>query len=176
MPRRPSNTRIASLAAALAAGALAAFALRPGDHGGVSAGATGAQVAEVRTQVIRRTIHVVHHERPPRARRAVAPGVTAARAGSGAALHTASSGSRATGTPPAETAPPRSRASGAPVPASSPGPTRPRSHTSGSRPGAGSGTTTPVRTRSSGAAGAGPGAKARTRTSGGREDGGDHGD
>ncbi|MFZ1155095.1 MAG: hypothetical protein WAN93_09345, partial [Solirubrobacteraceae bacterium] len=69
MPRRPTNARIAALASALAAGALAAFALRPSTTSTTgSAVHAQPQAAEVRTQVIRRTVHIVRHERPPRGR------------------------------------------------------------------------------------------------------------
>ena len=56
------NSRTAAIGIAAAAGALAAFALRP------AAGTTTATLAarnpavEVRTQVIRRTIHIIRHE------------------------------------------------------------------------------------------------------------------
>ena len=165
MPRRPTNSRIASLAAALVAGALAALALRPVTHG-QSASGSGAPVAEVRTQVIRRTIHVVHHERPPQRRAGTrrAAATTAAPTG----IHTGSSGSHpsSTGAAPAS---PRSRTSGAAGAAPTPAGAAPvRTATSGSRsaaPSAGRGSG-PVRTRSSGSPG-GAGTSTRTHSSGG---------
>ena len=60
--RRIANARIASLAAALTAGALAAYTLRSGPSATPVAQVSQPAV-EVRTQVIRRTVHVVRHER-----------------------------------------------------------------------------------------------------------------
>ena len=58
---RKRHSRIAAVAATAAAAALAAYALRPTAASTPTAGAAGNRAAEVRTQVIRRTIHVVHH-------------------------------------------------------------------------------------------------------------------
>lgn len=167
MPRRPSNSRIASLTAALAAGALAAFALRPGPRTTGTATSAGTQVAEVRTQVIRRTIHVVHHERPPRPR-------TSLHRGAGPASAVGATGSAVA---------PRSATSGAtrsaPV-GSGPAPVRSRTSGSGSGSSSSPHTSGQVRTRSSGAAGGGgAGTPVRTKTSGGGghdDGGGGHGD
>jgi len=164
--RRIASTRIAALASALVAGALAAFVLRP------SLGATTGSAAhvqqpatEVRTQVIRRTIHIVRHERPPRDRAprgASAAGGATVVASVGAAPRTATSGSRvaATGAPAGVSAP-RTRTSGA---------------STGLAPATGS-TGAPARTRTSGGSGGSSPAAGtvRTRTSGGGGDGGDHG-
>src|ERR1035437_6432189 len=168
MPSRATNARIAALATTLAAGVLAAFALRPSVSGTGSAAHVQQQAAEVRTQVIRRTVHIVRHERPPRGR--VTPrgsvGGQAAIITTGGTSHvprTGTSGSHPT-------------AAGVPT-----GVSTPRTRTSGSSTGAvGTGTTpttgsagAPVRTRTSGtpAAGtpsrSGSSAPVRTRTSGG---------
>lgn len=172
MPRRPSNPRIASFAAALAAGALAAFALRPASHPSATSTAPS-PVAEVRTQVIRRTIHVVHHERPPRPRSGGAAVATA----KGAPVHTAASGSHSVAVAGAA---PRSRTSGAtgaaPVQT---GAAPVRTATSGSHSGSPSGGqgSGKVRTRSSGAGASPGGGSVRTRSSGaGHGDGGGHDD
>ncbi len=68
MTSRTTNARIAAVATTFAAGVLAAFALRPSTSGTSSATLARPQAAEVRTQVIRRTVHIVRHERPPRPR------------------------------------------------------------------------------------------------------------
>jgi hypothetical protein len=176
MPSRATNARIAALATTLAAGVLAAFALRPSVSGTGSAAHVQQQAAEVRTQVIRRTVHIVRHERPPRGR--VTPrgsvGGQAAIITTGGTSHvprTGTSGSHPT-------------AAGVPT-----GVSTPRTRTSGSSTGAvGTGTTpttgsagAPVRTRTSGtpAAGtpsrSGSSAPVRTRTSGGATSGGGSG-
>lgn len=143
--RHIAAPRIASLLAAVIAGALAVYVLRP-DSGVRSAAHLKAQTPEVRTQVIKRTVHVVRHERPPSGRRAHGAGVVsaggataAAQAGVAAAPRSATSGSSAA--PATGTA-----GAGAPV----------RTSTSGSSGGSGSG-----------------GGTVRTHTSGGGE-GGDH--
>lgn len=68
MPLRKS--RSLAVIAAAAAGGLAAFALRPSSGQPSSALAARNPAVEVRTQVIRRTIHVVRHE-PALTRRGV---------------------------------------------------------------------------------------------------------
>ena len=92
MPSRTTNARIAALATTLVAGVLAAFALRPSTSSTGSAAHVQQQAAEVRTQVIRRTVHIVRHERPPRARTTAGRGA----AGSTVALGAAANESRAT--------------------------------------------------------------------------------
>lgn len=197
MFRRVTNTRIAAVASALAAGVLAAFALRSSPATTGTATHVNQQAAEVRTQVIRRTVHIVRHERPPRghathalsSRAGAVPGNSASVVGS--PPRTAASGSRS-GAPsaPAATSAPRTRTSGAvarPTPSTSgsaPAPARTRTsgQTSGGAPSGGgpakSGSGAPVRTRTSGASaggGSGSGAAVRTRTSGGGEDKGGKG-
>ena len=61
---RSGHSRAAAAAAALAAGGLAAYSLRP-THNTTAAIAARDPALEVRTQVIRRTIHIIRHE--PRA-------------------------------------------------------------------------------------------------------------
>ena len=172
------TTRIPALAATLAAGVLAAYALRGGSP---STPATAQQpAAEVRTQVIRRTIHVVRHEKPPRSTAGSSSHSATAqgRGGAPAATRTATSGAHGTSSPNTVSgSAPRTRtspASGTPAgsaPASSPV----RTHTSGST---GSGRTTTggssgsPRTRTSGGHATTPTGAVRTRTSGG----GEHGD
>jgi len=169
MANRTTNARIAAAATTFAAGVLAAFALRPATSSTSSTTVSRPQAAEVRTQVIRRTVHIVRHERPPRPR-------------GGAGTSGARSTSAATsigGTPSA----PRTRVSGASAvvaPTSATAGTPVRTRTSGTAA-AGEpsrrGSVAPVRTRTSGsgspaAGGSGGGKTVRTRTSGG---GGDHG-
>lgn len=162
---RITNTRVAAAITALAAGALSAAALHQGTSTkSTSLAANQPPVVEVRTQVIRRTVHVVRHEHPPRPLRArtTAAGGTpppggatasAQRAGATRAVapvRTASSGAR----PVSEV--PRTPVASAPV----------RTRTSGSsapKSAGGSSPKTPVRTRTSGGKGGG-------------EDGGGHDD
>ena len=66
MMRGKITTRIPAFAAALAAGALAAYTLRGASPSTLPEAQLQRPAAEVRTQVIRRTIHVVRHEKPPR--------------------------------------------------------------------------------------------------------------
>ncbi len=182
--RRIANARTAALVSALMAGALAAYSLRPS-----SAGTTHLtqQPTEVRTQVIRRTVKIVRHERPrgghatPRTSvrhtTQVVPVVGAAPRSATSGSHAASAGTLAapvarTRTSPSTAAPstghtPSTGAAGAPV----------RSRTSGVSTGAPrkEAAGTPVRTRTSGAStGSGKERGApRTRTSGGEKAGHD---
>lgn len=196
MLRRVTNTRIAALASTLAAGALAAFALRSSPTTTGTATHVNQQAAEIRTQVIRRTVHIVRHERPPRgrAKHGLSSGAGAVSGGSasvvGSPPRTAASGSR-TGSVggPATTSAPRTKTSGVgvrPAPSTGSAPAPARTRTSGGAPGGApssgapskSGAGTPVRTRTSGAStGGGSGASGaiRTRTSGGSEDKGGKG-
>src|SRR5947209_5833660 len=89
---RRRHSRMAAAAMALVAGALAAFALRPPSKSAVTLAARNPAV-EVRTVVIRHTIHVVQHER----------------AKSGGGLHT---GAGLHGAPAAHAGGPRTGASG----------------------------------------------------------------
>lgn len=59
---RRRQWRTAAVLTALAAGGLAAFALRPSQGATNAPLATRDPAAEVRTQVIRRTIHIIRHE------------------------------------------------------------------------------------------------------------------
>jgi hypothetical protein len=159
-----TNARVAAAIAALAAGGVSAFALtRPSTHQATQAASRQAAV-EVRTQVIRRTIHVVRHERPPRPKGSVyvLPRGGGVR-GTSPPARTASSGAhRSSGVTEAAASPVRTRSSSG---ASRGGSARPI------------GANTPVRTRTSGAkptGGGREGAAVRTRTSGGHghDDGG----
>ena len=60
---RTGHTRIAAASAAIAATGLARLSLRPAPQSHVALAASNPAV-EVRTEVIRRTIHVVHHVKP----------------------------------------------------------------------------------------------------------------
>ncbi len=172
---RRKYARIVAIAMAALAGGLAAFALRP------AAGTSSATLAarnpavEIRTQVIRRTIHVIRHEhgahmrgshgaaallvaRHPHARSAPSGAHHAAR-GSGTsagAVATRTSGARGTssGNGTASAAPVATRSSGShstsPAPASAGHPVSTRSSGSHSGSTAGSSSGRPV-TRSSGA-------------------------
>jgi hypothetical protein len=168
MQRR--HSRAAAAASAIAAGALAAFALRPSHGTTASAVAARSPAVEVRTQVIRRTIHIVRHENPAGLPRPRTPSA-AARGGAGATrvaspagptLATRTSGSHATG----------SGVTGGP---SAPVSTR-SSGSTGAPPGASGPSGRPVSTRSSGSTG-GSSSRPVTRTSGaGHGEGGDGGD
>jgi hypothetical protein len=59
---RRRHSRTAAVAVALAAGSLAAFALKPAAGTSTATLAARNPAVEVRTQVIRRTIHVIRHE------------------------------------------------------------------------------------------------------------------
>jgi hypothetical protein len=202
MPKRHGRI-LGSLAAVIAAG-LAGFSLRPSPQP-VTAVASR-NPAEVKTQVIRRTIHIVHrqgsgqaaergrHGRPGSGTRSVrtgasrfhATGSTTGVGGGAAAVATRTSGSHVA---PAASSGSAGGSSGTPVTtrtsASHPASGSPGSQPSTGSPGAGS---SPVTTRTSGshtasgspAAGTGTGSKPVTsRTSGGKsggEDKGDHGD
>ena len=185
--RRLASTRSAALAAALAAGALAAYTLRP------TAGSSSfvqPQAAIVRTQVIRRTVHIVRHERPPRGRRTARTRVTVHNAtvlAPAGAPRTGTSGSHAGAAAaptvvPGGAAAPRTRTSGVGVavaPATTPAtgvsgaPVRTRTSRAAAAGSPSTGAAAPVRTRTSGGS-AGSGSKGgalRTRTSGGGHDG-----
>lgn len=187
--RRIATARIASLLAALTAGVLAAYALRSGPSE-TRLARVQQPPAEVRTQVIRRTVHVVRHERAHAHRAGASVHGTAG--GSGTAVsagstapRTATSGSHAASGPASTGAissgsAPRTRSSGAGSGSTgtSPGhrrtaPVRTHSSGSGSSAPSSSHASQPVRTRTSGGSGsgstgAGSGA-VRTRTSGGGE-------
>ncbi len=59
---RRGQTRTMAATAALAAGAVAAFALRPASHATAVNLAARNPAVEVRTQTIERTIHIIRHE------------------------------------------------------------------------------------------------------------------
>jgi len=167
MPSRPTNVRTAAFIAALAAGVLAGYELRPASSTTRVGLAAQAQVAQVRTQVIKRTIHIVRHERPPRGsagggRPAGSAGKGAAGgtlAVAGAAPRTRTSVKSAAGYVSTGVAAPVARTSGAkaaaPGGSSSSGAVRTTS--SGSKAAGGSGSTGTVRTKSSGGGGDGGG-------------------
>jgi hypothetical protein len=156
--RRITNARITAFAAALAAAAFAVYALRPGTIV-TSAVHVRARPAEVRTQVIRRTIHIVRHEKPRHLHASAHPaGIVA---GGGAVVAAGAPGA------PRTVAPVRTGASGAVT------------SSVGSAPVA---TAAPVRTRTSAASGgsgtasAGGSGAVRTKTSGGSHGDGGHDD
>jgi hypothetical protein len=177
----PRTTRTAAALAAILAGGLAAFALRP--PGATNATLAAHNPAEIRTVTIRRTIHIVRHvpgPAGPGSSRAKGRGVTAKRA----AVSTHTSGSHKSGatavTGTVTTRASRSHRASAGVLTAGPGPVTTRS--SGSRPAAsthGTPAGTPVTTRASGSHGGGPATSANpvtTRASGGGHGGGDGGD
>jgi len=187
MPSRTTNARIAALATTLVAGVLAAFALRPSTSSTGSAAHVQQQAAEVRTQVIRRTVHIVRHERPPRARTTTGSGagstVALGAAGTSRAPRTGTSGSHLTAARAVTgVAAPRTRTSGAstgvtPSTGSTAAPVRTRtSGTSAAGAPSTSGSGAPVRTRASGGSTSGGSGAVRTRTSGGGDGGGGHDD
>ncbi len=179
---RTKYTRIAAVVMAITAGGLAAFALRPAAGSGTATLAARNPAVEVRTQVIRRTIHVIRHEPGATLRgsrgssavlvaghgraRTAASGKHGSAHGTGtasAAVATRASGAHTVGSSP-------SSASGVPVATRSSG-----SHSSGSSSAVG-GQGHPVATRSSGSHGTAS-SRPVTRSSGGGhgEDGGDGG-
>jgi hypothetical protein len=173
-------SRAVAAITAIAAGLLAAFALRPSSSPSTATLAARNPAVEVRTQVIRRTVHVIRHE--PGAglkgahgangmvvggRRSAGSAGYGGTAASAAGVATRTSGSHAAGV------------SGAAVPAGSGAPVTTR--TSGSHAAAptSSGAGAPVSTRTSGSHGGSAGgssaARPVTRSSGahgGGEDGG----
>lgn len=164
---RTAHARATAAIAAVAAGVIAGYELKPSQGGRLSANAASAQPpAEVRTQVIHRTIHVVRHERlPGQGRRGGLRRTTAvahyARTGaSGSHLASATTGAAGVST----------RTSGANIGSGAAGAVPVRTHASGaaSAPGTSRGGT--VRTHTSGAAAGG--GTVKTRTSGSRSDDG----
>ena len=156
MQRR--HSRAAAATSAIAAGALAAFALKPSHGTTATAVAARNPAVEVRTQVIRRTIHIVRHEHAAALPRPRGPAAVLGAGAAPARVHTGASGAHSVA--PATGAALATRTSG--------------SHGTGAgSPGA------PVSTRTSGATG-GSFSRPVTRTSGaggaGHGDGGDGGD
>lgn len=153
-----------------ALGVLTGLALGSG-HTPAAIDARAKQPVEVRTQVIRRTVHVYRHAKP----QPVAAG--SGRAPGGARLPAAAPSSRASGAPGSASAAgppaaPVTRASGAAgAPRAAGSPAAPVSRASGVHSGSGSAPAGPVRTHSSGAASS-PSAGVKTRASGGHGDGG----
>jgi hypothetical protein len=151
-------SRALAAAAALVAGGLAAFALRPSQATSTQALAARNPAVEVRTEVIRRTIHITRHQGAAgigsRGGSVLIARARAVKSGTSGSHHSAVAGAVAT------------RTSGArPVGATGPVST----HTSGSHGSAGS---TAVSTRTSGSSGSA--GKPTTRSSGSH--GGDGGD
>ena len=180
----PRTTRTAAALAAILAGGLAAFALRP--TAATNATLAAHNPAEIRTVTLRRTIHIVRHVPGP-----AGPGSSRARgrgvAANRAAVSTHASGSHKSGaTAVAGTVTTRASGShGASVAASSASPSPLTTRSSGSRAAGsthGAPAGTPVTTRASGSHGGAPATSANpvtTRSSGGahgRRDGGDGGD
>ena len=92
---RRKYSRIVAIAMAAVAAGLAAFALRPAAGTSTATLAARNPAVEVRTQVIRRTIHVVHHEPGAELRGAGGPSALVI-AGHGGKARTASSGGHRT--------------------------------------------------------------------------------
>ena len=191
---RKQYSRIAALVMALTAGGLAAFALKPAPGNTAATLAARNPAVEVRTQVIRRTIHVIRHEPGARLRGSRGSGalVVAGRARPRAAA-TRASGAHAggTGQSHASAVPVATRSSGSHSAAASPSPaaqshpvsTRSSGSHSTAAPSAPTGQSHPVSTRTSGAHGStsngssGTAAHPVTRSSGGGHGhGGDGGD
>jgi hypothetical protein len=96
---RPTYTRTAAALTAVAAGGFAIYALRPSDNPATQVAAKTPAVA-YRTQVIRRTIHVVKHEhggRFPVPRGAVATGGRGPNGSHGGGVRTSASGHHSSG-------------------------------------------------------------------------------
>ena len=160
-------SRALAAATALVAGGLTAFALRPSQPDKTQALASRNPAVEVRTEVIRRTIHITRHQ-PVAGAGARGRSALAASHGRGA-VRSGASGSHASGSVAGSAVATRTSGShaagvvgaGAPV----------STHTSGSH--ATTGSAAPVATRTSGATG-GTAGKPTTRSSGGH--GGERGD
>lgn len=154
---RRTHTRIAGAIAALLAAAVAGFSLRPTPK---ATTVLAARPAEVKTQVIHRTIHIVRHKHAP-ARR-VAPGAAGATGGgaSGTSAPAHTVGAPVTGASRLSSA---STSSGALTTRTSAG--------HGASPAGGS-----VTTRSSRAAGGAGSVTTRSSGGGERENGGDGGE
>lgn len=172
---RTRHTRTAAATAALAAGVLAAMSLRPSAHATPTLAARNPAV-EVRTQVIRRTVHVsgrAHHGSMPARRRAGSVGPVRRGASHGGATRTSGShtapgpahpvGSVVTRPSPGHTSPgvPASSAhpvttrpspghAGSPPSAAAPRPVATRTSPGRSSTGTGSSSAAPVSTHSSG--------------------------
>lgn len=91
------HTRMIGAAAALLAAGLAGFSLRSQQQHATTALAARNPAADVRTQVIQRTIHIVRHEHPkpiPAAHGTAAGGGAGGSPGSASPVRTGASGSR----------------------------------------------------------------------------------
>jgi hypothetical protein len=162
---------------ALAAAVLAVLALRPSSKTAVTLAARNPAV-EVRTVVIRRTIHIVKHEHAPSATGAT--GGVAAFSGTSTVPRTSTSGSRASGSAAVAAGTVSTRTSGSHSSAAIAGSAPVTTRTSAARGGStgGSGSAGPVTTRTSAPSGSSTGGASgqpvSTRTSG--IHGGDGGD
>lgn len=179
---RKQYSRIAAVVMAVAAGGLAAFALRPAPGHTAATLAARNPAIEVRTQVIRRTIHVIRHEPGARLRGSRVPSAVVV-SGHGRARTAASGGHRGTRSAGVATAV-ATRASGSHGSAAAPQSRPVTTHSSGSHTTASAPThqSRPVSTRSSGSHGtssgsssAGSSAHPVTRSSGGGHGHGDDG-
>ena len=167
---RRTYTRLIAGAAAVAAGALAAFALR-GPSTTATAVAARNPAVEVRTVVVRRTIHIVKHEHPAGAGSLPGRSPTSASAGIARSRASGSHGS-APGAAVGGAVSTRTSGSHAAVGATRGTPVTTRTSTSHGSSSGGSGS--PVATRTSASSGGSSGKPVATRTSGGH--GGEGGD
>jgi hypothetical protein len=158
---------MAATATALATAALAVLALRPSSKTAVPLAARNPAV-EVRTVVIRRTIHIVKHEHAPGTPGLNGHGPTPSRAGT--APRTSTSGSHAAGSPAATAGTVSTRTSGshgvAAAPGTAPVTTR-TSRASGSSPVGSSGKPISTRTSASGGGHGGEGGDGGNGSGGG---------
>lgn len=150
------KTKLAAAATLVGLGGLAGWAINQPAGNDKAAAAQAAAPVEVRTQVIRRTVHIVRHEKPKHRRKAAAAaaGAGGGGGGTGGGASAASVGSYGGGGGAPVT---RSSGGGSGVPASSPAPSR---------------TSRPV-TRTSGSSGSG-GSGGRPGASRGGDDAGEH--
>lgn len=158
------HTRLAGAAAAVLAAGLAGYSLRPSNQ---SANLVAARnpAAEVRTQVIRRTIHIVKHERSGQGGRHVRTLVASGgglRTGGGRPVSTGASHHSAAAVGSGAAAPVVTRTSSHPVssastgaPASSGAPVTTRTSTHSSGSGSSGSSSKPVTTRTSSGGGHG---------------------
>lgn len=163
---KKTHSRVLAAVTALVAGGLAAFALRPAQAPSSQALASRNPAVEVRTQVIRRTIHVKRHQPAAGAGSHLSSALAAQARGP---ARSGASGSHAAGAVAGAVA---TRTSGSHAVAVT-GSGAPVTRTSGAS-GAATGAGTAVRTRTSGAGGTA--GRPTTRSSGGGERGDGGGD